>query len=290
MWGSTTETPNSAVSRFGARKLDNTPHLFFIGENDRVPVESYFSPSDQVSARIVRAAQGAAHSLYFATLTFTRDDIARTMIDRHGEGLFVRGIMDNDSDQGNEFASLQSGGVDVLLKKGLSGMLHHKYLLVDADAPNANAAHVITGSHNWSNAAEFSNNENTLVIHDRAISEQYLQEWYTRYREAGGAGVIILDVEDGTRVPQGYSVAVYPNPLPRGAAASLQGEGTSGLSAVRVLDILGRVRMVVRTDRAAPDSRLLRIDTRGLYPGTYFLQLQHGNGEVRTARMVVLPQ
>ncbi len=43
MWGSSTSMPNATNSRFGAHKLDNTPHYFNISG---IPVESYFSPSD----------------------------------------------------------------------------------------------------------------------------------------------------------------------------------------------------------------------------------------------------
>lgn len=289
MWGSSTDTPNSTVSRFGARKLDNTPHVFVIGP-ERMPAELYFSPSDQVSARLVRAVQEAGTSLYFATLTFTRDDIARAMVERHDEGLPVRGVMDNSSDQGNEFAYLQSNGVDVFLKKGLSGLLHHKYLIVDAESPDAGAPYVITGSHNWSNAAEFSNNENTIVLHDRTIAEEYLQEWYTRYRDAGGTGVIVLDVDDVTQVPAGFDLAVYPNPVMRGQSIAVQADGTSPIASVRVIDMLGRELSRHAVDGAGPTLRPVRIATSSLQPGTYFVQVQRAGGMVRTARIVVLPR
>ena len=290
MWGSSTDTPNSAASRFGARKLDNTPHLFFIGQDEpRIPMELYFSPSDQVSARLVEAVEDAGTSLYFATLTFTRDDIARALVDRHNEGLAVRGIMDNRTDQGSEFDYLQSSGVDVFLKKGLSGFLHHKYLIVDAESPVADAPHVITGSHNWSNAAEFSNNENTLVIRDRAIAEQFLQEWYTRYVDAGGTGVIVLDVEEVTAVPAGFDVAVYPNPMTRGGTAAVQVDGASRLTAVRVLDLLGRERISRPLHGSMNPSQTLRLETSSLEPGTYILQLQRSSGGTQFARFVIVP-
>jgi len=290
MWGSSTDTPNSAVSRFGARKLDNTPHLFFIGQDEpRIPMELYFSPSDQVSARLVRAVNDAGTSLYFATLTFTRDDIARALVDRHDEGIPVRGIMDNRTDQGSEFDYLQSSGVDVFLKKGLSGFLHHKYLIVDAESPVADAPHVITGSHNWSNAAEFSNNENTLVIHDRAIAEQYLQEWYTRYVDAGGTGVIVLDVEDVTTVPVGFDVVVYPNPMTRGGTVAVEMDEATSLTEIRVLDLLGRVRLSRSLSDSSAPSQTLRLEASALEPGTYVLQLQRRGGSVQFARFVIVP-
>ena len=57
-------------------------------------------------------------------------------------------------------------------------------MLVDADTA-ANPA-VITGSANWSRNANVVNDENTLIIEDARIANQFLQEFYARYTAAGG--------------------------------------------------------------------------------------------------------
>lgn len=288
MWGSDTETPNSTTSRFGARKTDNTPHVFSVGAND-VPVDLYFSPSDQTTRIILREIERAEHSLYFATLTFTRDDLARALVDRHDDGLSVRGLMDNSSDQGNEFAFLQSAGVDVLLKKGFSGLLHHKYLVVDADAGDAPG--VVTGSHNWSNSAEFSNNENTIVIRDRRIAEEYMQEWFTRYRESGGNAVIVLGVDDMNIIPEGIAATLYPHPLASGQQAALRVDG--GASAIRdvvITDMLGR--RLYRRSAPAPGFAAgnILLPTATLRPGSYMVLLRLVDGRQQMLRFVVVPR
>ena len=38
----------------------------------------------------------------------------------------------------------------------------------------------MTGSHNWSNSAENSNDENTLVVQDTRVANLYLQEFAAR--------------------------------------------------------------------------------------------------------------
>ncbi|MBE0642747.1 MAG: lamin tail domain-containing protein [Bacteroidetes bacterium] len=285
MWGSGDETANSNVSRFGARKLDNTPHRFIIGG---VNVESWFSPSDQTTNAIVQAARGARQSIYFATLTFTRDDLGRTMVDQHNAGVTVRGIMDNNSDQGNEYDFLHSGGVDVLLKKGFSGLLHHKYMIVDAEdtAPDA-APVVVTGSHNWSNSAEFSNNENTLVIHSRDVALQYLQEWYKRYVESGGTGVIVLGVDEQPAVAD-FSLDIYPSPLRAGAALTLRIDAArTGAINVAVHDMLGRTVQRYVTDASATGRQLLMLPTGGLRAGSYIVSASDSRGGVSAQRLIV---
>ena len=285
MWGSDTDTPNSSVSRFGARKLNNTPHRFVIGGVD---VESYFSPSDHTTNAILKAVRGAGRSLYFATLTFTRDDLGRAMVDRHGDGVTVRGLMDNSSDQGSEFAYLQSNNVDVLLKKGFSGLLHHKYLIVDAEDASAGAGSiVVTGSHNWSNSAEFSNNENTLVLHSRDIALQYLQEWYKRYVESGGTGAIVL-ATDALPSPADFAVSVYPSPVRAGDAVTLRIDaGRGGALDVTVTDMLGREHRMWRADADAGVSRLLMLPTAGLRPGQYIVSVRDAAGQIAARKLLV---
>ena len=67
-------------------------------------------------------------------------------------------------------------------------LLHHKYVILDEGYPNAA---IWTGSHNWSNAANTVNDENSVIVRDPILANVYYQEWYRRYVDAGGqlAGV-----------------------------------------------------------------------------------------------------
>ena len=56
-------------------------------------------------------------------------------------------------------------------------------MLIDSDPL------VITGSHNWSTAAETNNDENTIIIHDANIANQFYQEFYMRMSELATAEV-----------------------------------------------------------------------------------------------------
>jgi len=187
MWGSSTDTPNQSNSRFGARKTDNTPHKFVIGGKS---VQCYFSPSDRTTSNIASTLRQAQHSIGVAILTFTRKDLADTLIVEKNQGQKVRVVLDNNTDINNQYSYLQSNGVDVHLKGG-SGLLHHKYAIVDAEQVGG-SHYTITGSHNWSNSAEGSNNENTLIIKDARIANLYLQEFAARYYEAGGTDSIYV--------------------------------------------------------------------------------------------------
>jgi len=97
---------------------------------------------------------------------------------------------------------LQTSGVDVRLPgAALTGLLHHKYAIIDADNPLLENI-VVTGSHNWSSSAEVANNENTLIIHNKKVANLYLQEFKARYLEAGGTDSILVSVKHQKELAQ----------------------------------------------------------------------------------------
>ncbi len=189
MWGSSTDTPNASTTRFGGRKLDNTPHRFNV---NGVPMEMYFSPEDKTTSKISRTIMKAQNSVSAALLTFTRDELADSVIAQKDAGRKTRVVMDNNTDTGNEYSNLLASGVDVHLAGG-SGLLHHKYALIDAEN-SGGTPYTVTGSHNWSSSAENSNDENTLIVQDARVANLYLQEFAARYYEAGGTDSIQLSL------------------------------------------------------------------------------------------------
>ena len=87
-----------------------------------------------------------------------------------------------------------------------SGLLHHKYLIVDQNQAGSDPM-VLTGSHNWSNAAEQRNDENTVIVHDQQIANQYYQEFVKRFNSQGGAVLSVNNVNAPV-----VSIISYPNP------------------------------------------------------------------------------
>jgi phosphatidylserine/phosphatidylglycerophosphate/cardiolipin synthase-like enzyme len=283
MWGSATDVPNAANSRFGARKLDDTPHKFVIGGRD---ASCYFSPSDGANWQIVSTINAAQHSVGFEQLTLTRSDIAAALIAQKDAGRKVRGDLDNGTDSGSEYANLVAAGVDVRLKTG-SGLLHHKYLIVDADNPGWDGI-TLTGSHNWSASAENSNNENTFILHDPDIANQYLQEFAARYYQFGGIdSVKVTDVTPPGDLPRAVALAQNsPNPF-RGATSIVYTIPTAQAVSLRVFDLQGReLRTLVDQPQAAGRYRV-DLSVRGLASGTYFYRLQVGK-VVQERKMVLL--
>jgi phosphatidylserine/phosphatidylglycerophosphate/cardiolipin synthase-like enzyme len=323
MWGSDSTAANPASSRFGARKLDNTPHIFNV---NGTPVELYFSPSDRTTSHIISTLAKAQSSINVGMLTLTRSDIAATMVTKKAAGVKVRGILDNGTDTGSQYGFLTTSGVDIRLKSNTPGLLHHKYGIVDAEVTTA-MQYVITGSHNWTSAAEASNNENTLIVQSNRIANQYLQEFAARYKEAGGGDNIVVGIENtGGKVPSSFSLSQnYPNPfnpttaisyhlpapnasgpaeapakagLPapsaRQAASGLGVEGSDvSVVTLKVFDVLGREILTLVNDIQSTGTHIVRWDASALPSGVYFYRLsayRAGSGQtggfVETKKMV----
>lgn len=144
-------------------------------------IENYFSPDGNTAEHILSILENAQHSIYFAAFAFTRDDFAQALVERAQAGVTVRGVFETrqvDAGSSGAYERLDRAGLPVLLD-GNRYTMHHKFFVVDEQI-------VVTGSYNFSNAAEENNNENVLIIHSREIAGQYAQEFTKVWRKAEG--------------------------------------------------------------------------------------------------------
>ena len=252
MWGSGGLQPDLIDSRFGAAKYDNTPHQFIIGG---YPVESYFSPSDQTTSRIETVLRSAQSEALFAAFSFTKNELGNALVDIHNTGVPVRGIMENINDNGAEYQHLLNNGVNVR-HHNLTGEFHHKYGVVDAYDWTSDPT-VVTGSHNWSVAAETANDENTLVLHHPVLATLFKAEFEKRWGEFPSSVF-------PHRSPGEGGLSSYPNP----ASDYLELRGLPEVEGVFwIKNSLGQV--LLSENRGT--GTLSRLNIAGLKPGQYFL-------------------
>jgi phosphatidylserine/phosphatidylglycerophosphate/cardiolipin synthase-like enzyme len=285
MWGSDTDTPNASVSRFGARKLNNTPHKFSVGGKS---VEVYFSPSDGADSKIVGEINAAQHSVGFQLLTLTRSGIANAMVARKNAGVKVRGDIDDSTDSGSQYRFLKNSGIDVRLKTaGTTGLLHHKYGIIDAENPRWNAV-TMTGSHNWTSSAENLNNENLVIVRDGNITNQYLQEFAARYYQFGGTDSVTVGVEElASGVPSTFSLEQnYPNPFNPSTTIRFSIPSTQFV-ALHVYDILGRNVVTLVNEKMNGGKYRVEFNASGFASGVYFYRLEVGTFQASKKFMLI---
>ena len=179
MWGSESLQPNANNALFGPNKKDNTPHQFLVNGD---VMEVYFSPSDNTTNKLIDAFQTANDELNFALLVFTQNDLGWALENVHNNNITVQGIIEQINTTGSEYQYLIDAGIDVRSHTGVQHIMHHKYAIIDQALASSDPL-VITGSHNWSAAAENSNDENTVIYYNQNIANQYYQEFIERYNE-----------------------------------------------------------------------------------------------------------
>jgi phosphatidylserine/phosphatidylglycerophosphate/cardiolipin synthase-like enzyme len=162
---------------FGPDSVADTPYPNLKVDSNQLEV--YFSPDDHTAAHLLELVRNAQSSIYFLAYSFTSDDLATEMIRRAQAGVTVSGVFETSqyrSNTGTEFDNFNSAGLAVRLD-GNPHNMHHKVLILDGQT-------VVTGSYNFTASAENRNDENTLVIHNSAIADQYLAEFQRVFSEA----------------------------------------------------------------------------------------------------------
>ena len=256
MWGSSTLTPNATNSRMGSRKAEVIPHQFLVGG---IPIQAYMSPSDQTESSLIQNIQQSQHAALFCILDFTSDPLSHAMkVHRDSiPGYAVRGLFEpSQVSAPSEWCKFdgQPSCTDYWIPRAdvfqdgstAFSLLHHKYMILDEGYPNAT---LMTGSHNYSNAANTTNDENTVIVHDPVISNLYAQEFWARYLESGGQA---LGVGPGQAAGGSIQLAQsQPNPSAGSTLIRYTLPADAARATLAVYDLSGR-RVRTLLDGALP--------------------------------------
>lgn len=169
-----------AMAEVGARQ----PELVL----DGISVENYFSPPDHVMDKLVALVKAARSSIRFMIFTYTDDRLADAMIERFNAGVKVEGIYENRQAPYGTFPELYCAKLPVKTD-GNRYTMHHKVIILDDKT-------VITGSFNFTVAADKSNDDNLLVIHDPAVARLYVQEFERVYGMGSFPASVDIDCID----------------------------------------------------------------------------------------------
>ena len=130
--------------------------------------ECYFFPNPSNEQRVVNMFRTCKKTLDIAIFTFTRDSIAKAILEALQRGVKVRCIGDdgNSKVKGSDVRLLASFGIPCKTDNNFRFHMHNKMAIIDNSV-------VITGSFNWTNQAINKNQDNILFIEDKKIANQY---------------------------------------------------------------------------------------------------------------------
>lgn len=131
----------------------------------------YFTPPAGVAQAIVAQIDRSQREVLVQAYGFTHRPIAKALVRAQQRGVAVRVLVDRKSEA-------QNHGVLVLLRDGQvhvrgdsrHAIAHNKLMLIDEEV-------VITGSFNFTNAAETRNAENLLILQSSELAQVYRQQW-----------------------------------------------------------------------------------------------------------------
>ncbi len=272
MFGSDGPQPDPGKALFGKFKKDNSPHEFIIGGRQ---VQCWFSPTDNVNARIKETINLATKDISVATMLITKTDIAYELEDQHDAGVVVRVLVNSKASCSTYVRStLEESLGPMFIEATESGIMHHKYMLVDR---NGTDPILWVGCHNWSSSADVVNDENTLVIRDATLVNLYYQEFYKRFSASGGSvGLQRWELD-------GRPWKVYPNPV-SGELQILYDGYASVRAGIELYNLNGQ-RMLAVERTMPPGTSSLRIPEE--FPsGLYILRI-HSRDRVETIRLMI---
>jgi phosphatidylserine/phosphatidylglycerophosphate/cardiolipin synthase-like enzyme len=149
---------------------------------DAAKVRVLFTPGDNIAASITESIRNAKQSIHVQSFSFTNRAIARALQEVTRHGVDVKVLADKEQfEKGAAFLlrDLKQAGVTVRLD-GEHAAAHNKIMVIDG-----NGAHpiVITGSFNFTQAAQKYNAENVLMIHDnRSFAKTFDENWERHWK------------------------------------------------------------------------------------------------------------
>jgi len=151
------------------------------GATAAVRVEAYFTPGDEVDRLIAERIAGARESVQVEAYLFTNRRIATALAKAARRGLVVELIGDAKQHEGGGLpvlGQLGRAGVRIWLQ-GEHAAFHNKVVLIDAQT---RSPVVVTGSYNFTQAAQAKNAENIVVITgERHVAQRYAHD-FARHR------------------------------------------------------------------------------------------------------------
>ena len=135
------------------------------------PIEVYFSPQNGSTAAIVREIDRARSEILVQAYSFTSAAIAHALLKAHKRGIKVEVILDKSqkNQRYSSFTFLTNARIPTYIDAE-HAIAHNKIILIDRSV-------VITGSFNFTKAAEEKNAENLLIIRSKELTKLYLDNW-----------------------------------------------------------------------------------------------------------------
>ena len=136
------------------------------------PITVHFSPGGGCTETVTQELRSAKKSVLVQAYSFTSTPIAKALVETAKRGVKVEVILDK-SQRTEQYSS-----ADFVAHAGISTFIDAKHAIAHNKVMVIDGTTVITGSFNFTNAAESRNAENLLVLHGvKDLASRYTANW-----------------------------------------------------------------------------------------------------------------
>jgi phosphatidylserine/phosphatidylglycerophosphate/cardiolipin synthase-like enzyme len=146
---------------------------------DNASAKVFFSPKGNCTKGIIKEIETGTREILVQAYSFTSIPIRNALINAQKRGAKVEIIFDKNDQMEQKYRAAKAfskSGIAVYLD-GNHTIAHNKVIIIDRET-------VITGSFNFTNAAESDNAENVLVIKSKALAAPYAENWYAHLKHS----------------------------------------------------------------------------------------------------------
>ena len=139
---------------------------------DNAPVKVYFSPGGGCTKGIIKEIETATREILVQAYSFTSTPIRNALVNAQKRGVSVEILLDKGKQKNQKFRTagvFSKNRVPVYIDEKHSNA-HNKVMIIDRET-------VITGSFNFTYAAESNNAENVLIIKSKKLTGLYADNW-----------------------------------------------------------------------------------------------------------------
>lgn len=175
------ENVNTLLKRDGLEIANIDGNLLIVGNIVEDPVVKNEAHFKDIEAGVISALEKAEVSIWIAMAWFTNERIYAKLKEKQLDSVDIQIVIYYDEINKKHGVNVKEFNTTFVKRAARGGIMHDKFCVIDTYA-------VITGSYNWSDNAEFKNDENIEVSFDRELALEFSKEFKRLKKEC----IIIL--------------------------------------------------------------------------------------------------
>jgi len=140
--------------------------------------EAFFSPKGGCTQAVVKELKAARQSILVQAYSFTSAPIAAALVEAARRGVQIEVVLDKSNKTG------KYSSADFVAHAGIPTWLDEKHAIAHNKVMIIDEATVVTGSFNFTKAAEESNAENLLILRSPDLATRYTQQFIEHRRHS----------------------------------------------------------------------------------------------------------